>query len=80
MLAGVRFAHPYSSPSQIQCLQKDGATQKSRYRKHIDNTLYTHPIKDFKDSYVLIADNMSCLEQSVLPCPGFHDSRLGLDL
>jgi len=80
MLAGVRFAHLYSSLSEIQCLKRDGATQKSRYGKHIDNTLFTHPIKDFTDSYVLIADNMSSLEQCVLPCPGFHDSRLGLDL
>lgn len=77
MLAGVRFAHPYSYLSEIHCLKKDGAIQKSRYRKHIDNTPYTRPIKD---SYVLIADNMSSLEQSVLPCAGSYDSCFGVDL
>lgn len=77
MLAGVRFADPYSSLSGTHSLKKDGASQKGRYRKHIDNSPYTRSIKD---SYVLVADNMSSLEQYVLPCAGFHDLRPGLDL
>jgi len=77
MLAGVRLAHHCSYPGLAQILKNDWPEQNSQYRKHIDDTPYLHTIED---SYAVVADNMSFLEQYVLSCDSVHGLRLGLDL